>query len=359
VNIGFGLINAQLAPLAALGVPAATLAAIADQASVADGQLVPCFNPPPPIGAFTGAICNPLLALYPLQFLHPVVPFSDSSDDSKTTYTVRLAYDLSDNVNVYGGVSTGYKATSWNLSRDSKPFAPATAARSPLGGALNPWYPRYGTRYAGPEESTVYEIGLKARTDRFAINVAIFDQEIEGFQSNLFLGTGFVLGNAGKQSTTGIEIETQFRAGDNWQFDIAGTFLNPKYDSFSGAQGPSGPTDLTGTKPAGIHEQSVSTGVTYNWSIDGIDGFVRADHLYESNVQVTENISTAIANRSVSTINASIGMNISDWEVLVWGRNLNNDNYLLSAFPSVAQTGSFSGYTNQPRTYGITLRKSF
>ena len=359
VNIGFGLINAQLAPLAALGVPAATLAAIADQASVADGQLVPCFNPPPPIGAFTGAICNPLLALYPLQFLHPVVPFSDSSDDSKTTYTVRLAYDLNDNVNVYGGVSTGYKATSWNLSRDSKPFAPATAARSPLGGALNPWYPRYGTRYAGPEESTVYEVGLKARTDRFAINVAIFDQEIEGFQSNLFLGTGFVLGNAGKQSTTGIEIETQFRAGANWQFDIAGTFLNPKYDSFVGAQGPNGPTDLSGTKPAGIHEQSISTGVTYNWSVDGIDGFVRADHLYESNVQVTENISTAIANRSVSTINASIGMNISDWEVLVWGRNLSNDNYLLSAFPSVAQTGSFSGYTNQPRTYGITLRKSF
>ena len=64
-----------------------------------------------------------------------------------------------------------------------------------------------GTRYAGPEESTVYELGFKGQWDRTQLNVAIFDQSIEGFQSNIFVGTGFVLANAGKQSTTGIEVD--------------------------------------------------------------------------------------------------------------------------------------------------------
>ena len=47
------------------------------------------------------------------------------------------------------------------------------------------------------------------------------------------------------------------------------------------------------------------------------------------------------------------------FEALLWGRNLTNDEYLVSAFPSVAQNGSYSGYPNRPRTYGLTVRKYF
>ena len=47
------------------------------------------------------------------------------------------------------------------------------------------------------------------------------------------------------------------------------------------------------------------------------------------------------------------------FEAMLWGRNLTDDEYLQSSFPSVAQPGSYSGYPNQPRTYGITLRKYF
>jgi len=36
-----------------------------------------------------------------------------------------------------------------------------------------------------------------------------------------------------------------------------------------------------------------------------------------------------------------------------------NFTYLLSAFPSVAQAGSVSGYPNQPATYGLTLKHNF
>jgi len=61
----------------------------------------------------------------------------------------------------------------------------------------------------------------------------------------------------------------------------------------------------------------------------------------------------------VNSVNASVGLSKDGWDVQLWGHNLTDDDYLISAFPSVAQFGSYSGYPSQPRTYGITLRKRF
>jgi iron complex outermembrane receptor protein len=316
-------------------------------------SVTPCSpsHPPP--------ACNSLLGLYPLQFLTPVVPLSSASDDSKTTYTVRIAFDLADHATVYGGVSSGFKATSWNLSRDSKPVAPGTPDRSPLGGYVNPYYGRYGSRYAGPEDSTVLEVGFKGQWPHATLNAALFSQEIKGFQSNIFTGTGFTLGNAGKQSTQGVEIETVLKPNDLWDVTLAGTFMDPWYDSYVGAAGPNGPTDLSGTRPAGVHRTSITMGFAHHWMAGGHQAFVRADYLYESNVQVVENVPSQYASRGVGTVDASAGMTFGEWQASIWARNLNNDNYLLSAFPSVAQQGSLSGYTNPPRTWGLSLRRDF
>ena len=327
----------------------APLAQAADRISV-----TPCSATSPPPG------CNTALGLYPLQFLYPVVPFSNApSNDGKTTYNVRVAYEFSDRLKGYAGVSTGFKASSWNLSRDTRPFAPATGDRSPLGGYANPYYGRYGTRFAGPEESTVYEIGLKGHWPTASVDVALFDQEIKAFQSNIFTGTGFSLANAGKQSAKGIEIDALYAATSRWDFTFAGTFLDPKYDSFVGASGVSGPADLSGTRPPGIATTSFVLGAAYKWTLGHYSGFARADYDYQGEVPVVENVPASVASRKVGTINASAGVSRDGWDVLVWVRNLTDDNYLISAFPSVAQSGSFSGYPNQPRTLGVTARKSF
>ena len=218
-----------------------------------------------------------------------------------------------------------------------------------------------GTRFAEPEESTVYELGLKSTWGTGALNIAVFTQEIEGFQSNVFTGTGFNLANAGKQSTDGFEWDLTWYPAESFQFMFAGTWLDPLYDSFTGAEGPSGPEDLSGTKPAGIPELAITTTAQYNFDIGASsDGFVRVEYIFEDEVQVIENVPADIASREVSTINASIGMRWANgFEAMLWGRNLSNDEYLQSAFPSVAQLGSYSGYPNQPRTYGLTLRKFF
>ena len=63
---------------------------------------------------------------------------------------------------------------------------------------------------------------------------------------------------------------------------------------------------------------------------------------------------------SLNTVNASLGFSTPyKLDVQLWVRNLTQDKYLLSAFQTVIQSGSFSGYPNEPRTYGVTLRKAF
>ena len=313
--------------------------------------------------AINAGVAAAITDLQALQFLSQTVDFPNSVEsgrtkDDDTTWTVRLAFELTDNVNAYVSAGTGFKATSWNLSRDSRPFPEDQAAIEAAGLTVPNLV--YATRFASPEYSTVYEIGLKARWDTVALNIAIFDQDIEGFQSNTFTGTGFSLTNAGKRSAKGLEIDLRWQPTESFQASLGATFMDPLYDSFVNGEGVSGVTDLSGTKPDGIHEVSILASGAYSFTMGNANGFVRADYLYEDKVPVISNTPASIASREVSTFNASAGLAWDNgFEAMLWGRNLNNDEYLTSAFPSVAQAGSFSGYPNQPRTYGVTVRKYF
>jgi outer membrane receptor protein involved in Fe transport len=304
-----------------------------------------------------------LAALAGVQFLPPNLDLpnsveDNSTSDSKTTYSARLAYTLNNNVNFFATAATGFKATSWNLSRDSRPFPTDEAALVAAG--LTQANQSYGTRYASPELATVYELGMKTRFKKGSLNVTLFDQTIEGFQSSTFIGTGFVLANAGEQTTKGIEFDSVYRASDEWTLTLAGTFLDPIYDSFVGAAGVTGQVDLSGTKPAGIHEQSISAGIVYNYELDnGMYGYVRTDYIYESEVRLVANLPGSLS-REVSTFNASAGLNLENGVMLqLYVRNLTNDEYYMSGFPPPTQAGSFSVYPNQPRTFGINVSYEF
>lgn len=321
----------------------------------------------------TNPAVNPFLALQPLQFLPPFLNFPNSVEsgqtkDSATTYTLRLAYDLNDNLNTYVSYATGFKATSWNLSRDSRPFArdfipgsPVTSpAASPIrdaGLALPNLVP--GTRYAGPEDAAVFEVGLKGVYSNVAFNVAYFDQTIEGFQSNVFTGTGFALANAGKQSNKGVEFDVTWNPINDLQLMVAGTLQDPKYDSFpNSASG-----DLSGETPYGIPEVATSTAATYFFDVAGWDAYVRGDWQYESAVDHFDSDIEQAAfgeQKKVNTFNASTGFtNDNGLGVTLWVRNVFNDEYITTAFPAVAQAGSYMGYPVAPRSYGVTLRKTF
>jgi iron complex outermembrane recepter protein len=74
-----------------------------------------------------GVNCNPFLGFRPLQFLPGFLNYPNAVEDGRTrdsefTYTIRLAYEINDNLNVYATYATGFKASSINLSTDSRPF---------------------------------------------------------------------------------------------------------------------------------------------------------------------------------------------------------------------------------------------
>lgn len=309
-----------------------------------------------------------------LQFLPPFEDFPNDIEGNKTrddqfTYTIRGAYDATDNINVYASLSTGFKASTWNLSRDSRPLGTLTDPTSDCGqvfaGRTTATNVSCGSRFAGPEESTVYEIGVKAKLDRGYVNVTLFDQNIEGFQANTFTGTGFVLGNAGKQSARGIEFDGGYSPIDGLNLGLNATYLDPEFDSFEGGLGPRGVIGLTGETPAGIHELSAVVAATYNFNLGERDAYLRGDFQYESDVQIVDGIDEVDvgrdnAFREQKLFNASAGIQVTDQVGLqVWGRNIFNDEFLTSAFPSVAQAGSFSAYPNAPRTFGATVKYDF
>ena len=308
------------------------------------------------------AAANPLAGLTAIQFFEPQVNFPNAADPldngrlngDKIAYTARLGYDLTDGINTYFTYSTGWKAGAVNLSSDSRPPDPVTG---------------FG-RTAGEEDVRLFELGLKARFNGGYINIALFDQRIEGFQSNVFNGAGFDLANAGEQNSRGFEVESAYSPWDSLQLTFGLTYLDPEFVSFTMA----GCTpfdlvncgageqfrDLSGTRVPGVHEISLATSATYTHEFsDTWSGFVRGEYLYESDVPLIENIPQSFT-REVNIVNASFGLtHESGFEAMIWARNLTDDEFFLQGFPTVVQTGSASAYTNEPRTYGITLRQKF
>ncbi|PZR34294.1 TonB-dependent receptor [Caulobacter segnis] len=310
-------------------------------------------------------------ALGALQFFygnttnHGPVNFPNASESGelkadKVTYAVRAAYDFGA-INAYVSYSTGWKAGAYNLSSDSRP---------PNANGVG--------RTANPENVDVYELGVKANFPGGYANVAVFKQSIKGFQSNAFTGLGYSLVNAGEESVKGFEVDSAWRPVGWLNLAAAVTYLDPKYDSFTGAacvnydtvRCPVDPAtgrrpnfrNLTGDRPAAIPKWSFSTSATVNRDLGGdYQGFARVEYDYVSKTQLTETTPPDLSTWGQKQVNASLGVTntAKQIEVMVWARNLTKDNNLISTFPTVAQDGSYSGYPNAPRTYGVTVRKSF
>jgi iron complex outermembrane receptor protein len=342
--------NIGLLPIAALAVPgnaAATtqLRNVALSLSPAGATLAS----PIPVNYFAA------LGLGGAQFLSQPFNYTDEQlKANKVVYMGRIAYDFSRRLNAYISYSKGWKAGAFNLSRDSRP---------PLNGV---------GRSTDPEDVTVYELGVKGSFPGGFANLAVFQENIKGFQSNAFTGTGFNLVNAGEQSVKGFEFDFAYRPVKGLNFSGGVTYLDPLYNSFTRARCiPADPRctpgvqfrDLSGTKPTGISKWSINLNSAYNFDL-GNDwgGYIRAEYSYASTIKTNVEVTAAlpIGSNDYNNVNMSLGLGNKDVvEAQFWVRNLTKDKALIASFPSVAQAGSFAGYPVQPRTYGITLRKSF
>jgi outer membrane receptor protein involved in Fe transport len=317
------------------------------------------------IGAGALASAQTIAGLHRYQFLPPFVNVPGVGEPGKTSdgnvsFTARAAYDVNRHLNAYLSVATGFKASSVNLSRDSRP----------------------NQRFAGPEKSTVYEAGIKGNWDVATLNFAVFEENIKGFQSNIFTGTGFVLSNAGKESVFGFEFEGSAKPTAELTLSQSLTYLKPKYDSYPGS--PFG--DISNRAAASIPPISLTSTITWDHRLGNADRVVlRGDWHYESATQIEDGlpgfidrnpITLAVNNppagyqpgidegrnyvRTVSEFDASLTwVSHTGFEVSLWGRNLTDNRYLSVVFDSPLQPGSVSAYANQPRTFGGSVSYKF
>ena len=345
-------------------------------------QALPAANQAALLAGAQNPALNPLLGLAALQFQTPSPDVPNSVENGRTqddqlTYLLRVAYEVSNEINLYASYSTGFKASSINLSRDSRPllsdYTPGprgstfAAPASPIvnAGLATPNLTT-GSRFAGPENAEVYEIGMKAQWDGFGFNLALFDQNIEGFQSFAFTGLGFALQNAGQQSVKGFEFDSTFQPHDSLVFTFAATYLDPVFDSFPGSV----LGDLSGQRVGGIPEWSLRTSATHTLEVGGNGNrlVTRVDYSHESSTPINNGLPTfnrALGNtrlfeREVNLVNASATLALNNGlELGVFARNLLDDRYILTVFDGVAQAGTVSGYPSPPRTYGGLVRFRF
>ena len=213
---------------------------------------------------FIGAFCNN-------------VSWQDDETEEEWTGTVSLSYAFSDEVNVYGSVSRGYKAGGFNLDQQAiemdifatfiatggdarflsesglvgdVPQAVRDATgndqgRNGLtqfdcgsaGGAANPNIAHLDCAFFDddhsfePEFVNAYELGVKGQflDGRLTTNIALFYSDFEDFQLNTFTGTGFLISNTDEMISKGVEIESSLVLTDNVYWSLGLTYADARY----------------------------------------------------------------------------------------------------------------------------------
>jgi iron complex outermembrane recepter protein len=299
---------------------------------------------------------NTLLGLGALQFFPPAPNFNSSRSDSDLSGTVIVNFDATDDVNLYASYTEGYKGG---------------------GFALDSAAARVGSFTFDPETVTAWEVGVKATIgDVLMLNTAVFRQNVEDFQTNVFTGSSFVPDNAGEIQITGMELEGLFQPTENLTFTGGIIWLwEDKYVTFTDGPCPVSDTSnctfrASATSPALVPVQDLSgrdrgsSELTGNFTAlyqhpisDNMEMFLRGEVYFTSDRFLTTQLDPLQVQDSFTLLNGSVGFGSpdGDWEVQVWGRNLADEEYLQGSFDSTLP-GNINGYPGDPRTWGVTFR---
>ncbi len=307
---------------------------------------------------FTETIFSPIFGLF--TPLSPFVPNVDNVtfEDTETTGALKLSYFVSDDIMTYISYGRGYKSGGTNIDR----ISPATGA--PL--------------LFDPETSDSIEIGMKGDflENRLRINLALHQTDFDDFQANTFVGTGFVLQNAGEITTQGFEVDV-VALPTSWLTVTAGlAYVDAEYESFVGgscirtpfgsepdASEPAFPSvcDASGNIVDGTPKWTSYTSFVAEKELGDGSLYGRVDVSYrDENPSGTDNDPNKFAD-SYTLTNVRVGYRFAEdkYEISAWAKNAFDEDFRNGAFNSVIREGSLTAYHTEPRTYGLTFKANF
>lgn len=290
--------------------------------------------------------------------------YDQRRSDEEVSGTIRLTYDVSDDVMTYAGYSRGFKAGGFNLDRQ-------------FNGPVDPvlGYTDVDTSFA-PEIIDAYEAGFKSTLAGGALqlNANVFYQEVTDFQLNTFNGIAFVVESVQESTSRGGEVDFQW-ATPVEGLDISGgyAYIDATYDRVSTGDPL---VDAIEGKNLSLSPEHFLTGqLIYERPISAnLMGLFALDARYVSEYNTGSDLDPEKVQEAFTLVNARLGLATeSGWSVELWGRNLTDETYAQVAFDAFAQgsrggagtsndprsTASYDAFLGAPRTYGITLAKEW
>ncbi len=347
------------------------------------------------------ALGRPLLFPALPALVLPGTEESRPAQRSAARWTAHVAFELNGQIDLYASFATGNKASAVNLSRGTRPFGvdQAFLQASQFASGLAGSNQSYSARFARPEDTKVYELGMRANWGTANFNLALFQQSVAGSQSSLLVGDAFVLAQAGRETVRGAEIEGSVRPARGWMVSAAVTYLDARYESYA----VSAAGDLSRLRPAGIPALSATVGAAREWPVArGGRLILRGNFHYESPTQIQQalpgvggaqpvlslagqgfapqGLDTLLLTsaRSVAVVSApatlaapfpmplraevrEVGASLtwamaSGLELALWGRNIANNRYQITLLGAEGLPTTAWGYANQPRAFGGTVR---
>jgi outer membrane receptor protein involved in Fe transport len=255
-----------------------------------------------------------------------------------------LTYRTSTNSLIYASISRGYKTGGFNTD-----------------GSLDS-----DLREFNAEELINYEFGFKGSlyNDQLKTQLALFFMDRDDVQiassvvrSRADGSSEFIdyVGNAAAGSNYGLEASAKFQAANNIMFHGSLGLLKTEYKEFVNSAG----DNLGGRQQAHAPNYQYTLGVDIRISsaleldvnIQGKDSFYFSD-------------SHSIRSKDYSLVNASLSYIWKEWQLTLWGRNLNDEDYSVRGFffgNDPRDNYAAKGYTQlgEPMRYGLTLNMDF
>lgn len=278
-----------------------------------------------------------------------------------------LAWEASDNINVYARFAQGFKSGGFN--GETNVFAAPTAG-CPSGATelCNPYR---------PEKVDSYEVGIKTKLadGRVIFNFAAFRDEHKDMQLSVFTattGAASIVRNAAGASIQGLEFETVLRPVDGLTINGSVAILDPKYKSFI-----DGGVEVSNNR-AFPHAPKTTASVGFDWAVLSRDWGklnLYGDLNYVSRYYtfpyplVTPARSDQNANSSQSKGRTIVNLRASLADIPLGGvkaeisgfvRNLTKEadpSNFIDFGPGFG--GILLGYFPEPRTFGVTVGVKF
>lgn len=289
--------------------------------------------------------------------------WTSSREEDAVTGVLSLRHEVSDDLMFYASYARGYKSGGFNLDRSSFvgifPGMTAAQARGPGPFAINP-----ASIGFEPETVDSYELGMRSTVlnGTTFFNVTLFHSQLHDYQLNAFNGTAFITRNIPEAISQGVEIDILSRLTRNLTVQAGVNYTDAYNDSTIAFSQSAADTIVEGTPLVQAPEWSLTGAITYELPInDNLMARFYLDGRYDTEYQTQALGRNPISDQDASLVlNGRIGLGspAQNWSIELWGRNL-TDEFIQGGFNAPLQSGTVGAYTNEPQTYGVTVRARY